>query len=193
VPSILLRGASTNPAGTLGAGVFGGGLNDSLNNFGARADLDLQVLWQLDNLGLGNRARVDARRAEHQLAVLDALRVQDRVAAEVVQAHAQARSAAARVAEAEAGVRDAVASAAKNFEGMGVTKRLGGDVILLLIRPQEVAASIQALAQAYADYFGAVADFNRAQFRLYHALGQPAEGLRLADPPCPASPATPGR
>src|SRR5262249_387817 len=36
VPSILLRGASTNPAGILGAGVFGGGRNESVNNFAAR-------------------------------------------------------------------------------------------------------------------------------------------------------------
>jgi outer membrane protein TolC len=187
VPSVLLRGASTNPAGTLGGGVFGGGLNDSLNHFGARGDLDLQVLWQLDNLGLANRARTDARRAEHELALLDALRVQERVAAEVVQAHAQAQSAASRVGLAQAGLRDAVESVQKNFEGMSITKRPGGNVILLLIRPQEVAASIQALAQAYADYFAAIADFNRAQFRLYRALGQPAQDLTLPELGCPGN------
>jgi len=36
---------------------------------------------------------------------------------------------------------------------------------------------VQALAQAYLDYYGAVADANRAQFRLYRALGQPAQAL----------------
>jgi hypothetical protein len=35
-------------------------------------------------------------------------------------------------------------------------------------------AAVQALDQAYRDYFGAVADANRAQFRLYRALGHPA-------------------
>jgi hypothetical protein len=50
-------------------------------------------------------------------------------------------------------------------------------VILLAIRPQEVVAAIQALAQAYNDYYGAVADYNRAQFRLYRALRQPAQAL----------------
>ena len=38
-------------------------------------------------------------------------------------------------------------------------------------------AAVQALAQAYSDYYGAVADYDRAQFRLYHALGHPAQAL----------------
>ena len=47
--------------------------------------------------------------------------------------------------------------------------------MVTLVRPQEVVAAIQSLSQAYLDYFGAVADANRAQFRLYRALGQPAQ------------------
>ena len=47
-------------------------------------------------------------------------------------------------------------------------------MIILLVRPQEVIAAVQTLAQAYNDYYGAVGDFNRAQFRLYRALGYPA-------------------
>ena len=46
---------------------------------------------------------------------------------------------------------------------------------MLLVRPQEAVASVQALAQAYTAYYGAIADANRAQFRLYRALGQPAQ------------------
>src|SRR5262249_47539256 len=63
IPSILLRGASTNPAGTLAGGYFGGGLNSTLKNFSARSDFDIQVLWELRNLGFGNRGLVDERRA----------------------------------------------------------------------------------------------------------------------------------
>src|SRR5262249_37560204 len=43
---------------------------------------------------------------------------------------------------------------------------------------------VQALAQAYASYYGAVADANRAQFRLYRALGEPAQ--LVADQLAPA-------
>ena len=57
IPSILLRGGSTEVAGTLGIGVVAGGNNGDLGSTTARSDWDLQVLWQLDNLGLGNIAR----------------------------------------------------------------------------------------------------------------------------------------
>jgi outer membrane protein TolC len=178
IPSVLLRGASTNPSlGTLAGGYFGGGINSNLSNFSARSDFDIQVIWELQNLGFGNRALVDQRRAENRLSILDLFRLQDQVAAEVAQAYAQAQSAASRLGKAENGLKDAVESANKNFEGLGQTKTAGGKVIILVIRPQEVVAAIQALALAYNDYYGGVADYNRAQFRLYRALGQPAQFL----------------
>jgi hypothetical protein len=114
------------------------------------------------------------------------MRLQDRIAAEVAQAHAQAVAAAGRVIEAENGLKESLDSVEKNFEGLNQTKRLGGDVILLVIRPQEVVAAIQALAAAYADYYGAVGDANRAQFRLYRALGHPAKQILQPEAPCPA-------
>jgi outer membrane protein TolC len=188
IPSVVLRGASTNPAGTLAGGYFGGGINDNLRDFGARGDFDLQVLWELQNLGFGNRALVDARRAENRLSALDLFRLQDRVAAEVAQAYAQGQSAASRLGKAENGLKNAVESANKNFEGLGQTKTAAGKVILLVIRPQEVVAAIQALAQAYNDYYGAAADYNRAQFRLYRALGQPAQLLSGQGAECSRAP-----
>jgi outer membrane protein TolC len=192
IPSLLLRGASTNPAGTLSGGVFGGGLNDSLSKFSARSDIGVQVLWEFQNLGFGNAARVRERRAEKELAVLELFRIEDRVAAEVTQAYAQAQSAAARVAKAERGLKYAVESAQLNFEGLGQTKTGGGKAILLVVRPQEVVAAVQALAQAYSDYYGVVADYNRAQFRLYRALGEPAQALTSESPDCATPPGSHG-
>jgi outer membrane protein TolC len=189
IPSVLLRGASTNPAGTLGGGYFGGGINDNLGNFSGRSDFDVQVLWELQNLGFGNKALMDLRRAENRLSVLDLFRLQDQVAAEVAQAYAQAQSAASRLGKAENGLKDAVESANKNLEGLGQTRTAGGNVIILVIRPQEVVAAIQALALAYNDCYGAVADYNRAQFRLYRALGQPAQLLVEQGRGVPSGPA----
>src|SRR5262249_3863996 len=153
IPSILLRGSSTPVTGTLAAGVFGGGRNEELDKFSMRSDWDVQVLWKLDNLGFDNCARIDQRRAEHQVAVLETFRTQDRIAAEVVQAQAQVQSAAAQLTEAADGLRDALDSVEKNFEGLGETRR-AGDVRLLVIRPQEVVAAVQALAQTYNDFYG---------------------------------------
>jgi outer membrane protein TolC len=197
IPSVLLRGFSTPVTGTLGAGFFGGGRNSSFGNGGLRSDFDLQLLWQLDNLGFGNRAKIRQRDSENRLAVFELFRLQDRVAAEVAQAFAQAQLAARRVEVAERGLKAAVQSADKNMVALGQTKGVGATMVLL-VRPQEVVAAIQAVSQANVDYFGAVADSNRAQFRLYRALGQPAEVLARdqslptsipADPSASAPPA----
>jgi outer membrane protein TolC len=161
IPSVLLRGFSTPVTGTLGAGYFGGGPNSTISNGALRSDWDVQVLWQLDNLGFGNRGRTQQRAAENRLAVVELLRIEDRVAAEVAQAYAQAKLSAARVPLVEKEVRFARADADKNLIALGQTKGAGGQA-QLLIRPQEAVASVQALAQAYADYYAAVADANRA-------------------------------
>jgi hypothetical protein len=155
-----------------------------VGNTGSRVDLDLQVLWQLDNLGFGNRGRVHQRQAENRLAVLELFRIQDRVAAEVSKAYSQAQLAGRRVDLAEKGVRAALASADKNLSALSQTKQTGG-VVQLLVRPQEAVAAVQALAQAYSDYYGAIADANRAQFRLYRALGRPAQALAGDEALCP--------
>ena len=110
-------------------------------------------------------------------------RRQDIVAAEVFQAHAQAKSAANRMTDAESGLKDAAESVDKNFQGLSQTRR-AGELIILLIRPQEVIASIQTLSQAYADFYGAVADYNRAQFRLYRALGYPVQFITGNETSC---------
>jgi outer membrane protein TolC len=176
VPSVLLRGASTNPAGTLGAGVFGGGTNGRLADFNGRLDYDVQVLWELQNFGLGNKARIDERRAEKEIAMLELFRTQDRVAAEIAQAYAQARSAADRLAAAEPATKDAVETFTRSMEGLAQTRRVG-NTLVLIVRPLEAVTALQTLAQANTDYFAAVADYNRAQFRLWRALGQPAQCL----------------
>lgn len=187
IPGIWLRGASTNPGGTLAGGWFGGGRNDDLATFGPRGDFDIQLLWEFQNLGLGNRARVNQVAAENQASLLELARVQDRIAAEVAQAHVQTRSAADRLVDAELGLKEARDSVEKNFAGLGETRRVG-EVNILVIRPQEVIAAVQALAQAYSDYYAAVADLDRGQFRLYRALGAPAEAIMgdciPAAPPC---------
>jgi outer membrane protein TolC len=170
IPSVVLSGQG--PGGS-SVGVFGGG-NTAMSNYGARSDVDLQIVWTFENLGLTNIAKVRERKADQRIALLQLFKVQDQVAAEIVQAYAQARSADARLRTAEEGLKDALESLDKNFEGMKQT-RLAGNLNILLIRPQEVNAAVIALANAYGDFYGAVADYNRAQFSLFRALGFPAQ------------------
>jgi hypothetical protein len=139
----------------------------------------------------GNRARVHLRESENRQALLSLFRTQDQVAAEVAQAYAQAQSAAGRTVVMARGLRAALASADRNLAALNETKPVGG-TLQPLVRPQEAVAAVQALAQAFVDYYAAIADANRAQFRLYRALGQPAhllltdEACRRLTLPCPA-------
>ena len=61
-----------------------------------RLDYDVQLLWQLDNLGAGNRARVRQREAETRLAQVELARIQTRVSAEGTGALAELIDTAAR-------------------------------------------------------------------------------------------------
>lgn len=176
MPSVLLRGWSTPVAGTLGGGIFAGGTNGTIGNTGGRGDLDLQVLWQLDNLGFGNLAKVRRRESDYRAATLELFRIQDRVAAEVAKAYAEARQASRRAEIAEREVKLSLDSFEKNLSGLGTTRRVG-ELVQTVVRPQEVQAAILALVQAYFGYYQSVADSNRAQFRLYRAMGQPAQSL----------------
>jgi outer membrane protein TolC len=175
VPNVALRGTGSQVPGLAG-GYFGGGINDNLSNFGGRFSFDLQAVWEVQNLGLGNRATIHEREAERRASLLQLLRTQDRVTAEVVQAHAQLRRAANRLKAAEDGVVNAVETAEKNLRGLVPGKRVG-DQLTLVFRPQEAVAAVTALDQAYRDYYSAVGDHNRAQFRLYRALGHPPQCL----------------
>jgi|SRR5262245_5633571 len=189
VPSLVVRGNATNPGGTLASGRFGGGVDGEISNFGWRNSYDVQVLWELQGLGLGNWAAVREREAEKSVAVLELLRAQDRVAAEAVQAHAQATRAATRAKLAEEGLKEATETVKTNLEGLSQTRRVG-ETLVLVFRPQEAVAAVQALDQAYRDYFGAIAEANRAQFRLYRALGHPAQCVlapTAAELPAPAA------
>ena len=83
--------------------------------------------------------------------------------------------------DAEAELKDAVESSDKNLQALTQTRNVGANVLIPLVRPQEVVASLQALSQAYVDYYGSVADYDRAQFGLYRALGHPAQSLLSND------------
>jgi outer membrane protein TolC len=178
MPSLLLRGFSTPVVGTLGVSFFGGGQNSNLSNFGIRQDWDMQVVWTLQNFGFGNRALIHQREADQRIALTELFRVQDRVAAEVVQAYSLAQTAEGRIRETEAELKDAQTLVRESLAALEQTQRLGkGGPIQLVTRPLEVVTAIQMLQQAYADFYLSNADYNRAQFQLYRALGQPAQFL----------------
>jgi outer membrane protein TolC len=190
IPSLVLSSNAT-PTGFLGAGVYGEGSN-RLNLWSGRSDWDAEVVWEFRNLGFGNRGLVTQRRGEQWQALVELFRVQDQVAADVTQAHAQVVAAAVRVGRAEAGLKAALASYQGNLKGLSETVR-AGELLQLVNRPQEVVAALQQLQQAYINYYTSTNDYNRAQFRLYRALGYPAQGLACGDALGPVVPVDPSR
>ena len=83
------------------------------------------------------------------------------------------QSAAARVVQAEREVRGALINYNGSYEGLKQTKRFG-NVLHQVFRPQEAVFALQLLKLAYDNYFATVAEYNSAQFQMFHALGYPA-------------------
>jgi outer membrane protein TolC len=176
LPNLLVLSPAT-ATGLLAAGNFSAGANGLLNTSGSRLDIEVAAVWQLQNLGIGNLGRIRQSRAERDVASIELTRIVFRVKAEVSQALARLQTARARVVETEEGVRQAIESADKNFIGLRETTRPAGELLRLVIRPQEVVQAIEALNVAYEQFAGAVNEYNVAQFDLYHALGQPAQWI----------------
>jgi outer membrane protein TolC len=187
LPNVMLNGFQSSGGMLIQAGVFGTGPNSSLNQWSGRSDVSVQLIWQLEGFGLGNLARIKRQRGEQSKAIVDLYRRQDAVVAEVTAALARVQSAAARVSQADRSLRSAIISFNANYEGLGQTTRFG-DVLELVHRPQEAVYALQLLKLSIDEYFTTVAEYNRAQFELFHALGYPARELACLKPPGVAAP-----
>jgi outer membrane protein TolC len=174
LPNLIVT-SSTTTNGLLAAGNLSSGANGSLGSNGSALGVDVGAVWQLQNGGIGNVGRIREQRAERDLASIEFTRTVYRVKAEVTQAVARLQTARARVVATAEGLRQAIESADKNFIGLRETARPAGELLRLIIRPQEVVAAIIALETAYEQYAPAVNEYNTAQFDLYRALGQPAQ------------------
>jgi outer membrane protein TolC len=189
LPNLIITSPATG-TGLLAAGANSAGANGSLNTTGSRLDIEVAAVWQLQNGGLGNVGRIRQRKAEQGIASIELTRTLFRVKSEVSQAVARLQTARFRVAQTEEGVRQAIESADKNFIGLRETTRPAGELLRLIVRPQEVVAALIALDAAYEQYAGAVSEYNVAQFEVYRALGQPAQWVTrqtASPPPPPAS------
>ncbi len=181
LPIVMVNGFQT-PGMLIQAGVFGLGPNSSLNNFIGRADESFQLIWQFDAFGVGNLARVKEQRGMQSQAIVDLFHIQDKVAKEVTAAQARLQSATARVSQADRAVRTAIITFNGNFEGLRQTTRFG-EILVLVNRPQEAVYALELMQLAFNEYFTTVAEYNMAQFEVFHALGYPAQELSYLRPP----------
>ncbi len=175
LPIVMINGFQS--AGEyIQAGLFGLGPNSSLNQWRGREDVSIQCVWQLENFGLGNLAKIKNQRGSESRAIIDLRNAQDMVAGEVTRAQARVQSAAARVLQADRALRTGIITFNGHLEGLSQTRRLE-NVLVLTFRPQEAVYSLELLNVAFNEYFTTVAEYNRAQFELFHAVGYPAREI----------------
>ncbi len=148
------------------AGTFGGGSNlvtPVFGDFANRTDFDAIAYWTLQNLAVGNRAIINAASARYDISNLEQLAVLNRVRSEVASAHARTLARFAQIGINEKAVRTGQDGFREDFE------RIRGREGLAI----EVLDSLRLLARARMEYLAAIIDYNRAEFELYVALGQP--------------------
>ncbi|MGD9854193.1 MAG: TolC family protein [Planctomycetaceae bacterium] len=148
--------------GYAGAG-FGGGEDNDFSNFGGRGDFDALAVWELKNLGLGNRALRQERESQHRQAHLQYEWIRDQVAAEVSQALDRSQYRREQIEHARHQVIAAADALPLNFNALRDRQ----------LRPIEAQQAIVGLASARSLYLASIIDYNRAQLELLRAVGEP--------------------
>jgi outer membrane protein TolC len=154
------------------AGGFGGGSNlvrPIFGGFSGREDLDAIAYWTIQNLGVGNIALIRLASARLRISQFQRVEVLNMVRAQVAEAYARAHARYAQIGTYE----DAVRSGYLSFhEDLDRIRAMGGPEEHNVL-PIELLNSFRLLADARLDYLDAIVNFNRAQFEMYVALGQP--------------------
>ena len=148
---------------------FGGGLGSDVDDVNPRTDLDLLAVWEVRNLGFGERAARSRASAATQLAKYRQLQQMDRVAREIADGQTRITHRAQQLIMLQSAIGTATDSHERNRSRIKDGEGL----------PLEVLQSVQALEQSQLAYARAVARHNDAQFQLQWALGWPINGLAL--------------
>lgn len=181
LPEILITGFQSPSGMRMQGMIFGLGPDKKMDLWSLRDDVSLQAVWTLSNMGFGNLTRIKEQRGTQSRAIVRLNHIQDEIVADVNQRQADLQSAAVRVIEAERALRRAIATYDGNYQGLAQTRRFG-NLLVQVYRPQEAVAALERLMDSYNQYFATVADYNIAQFQLFHALGYPAREVAMLRP-----------
>ena len=170
---LLLDGAKALPFSPtvfigFSAGGFGGGSNlvrPIFGAFGGRTDFDAAAFWTIQNLGVGNLALIRAANANLQVRRFEQIEMLNLVRAQVAEAYAKTHARYAQIETNESAIKSGLLSFTQDLTRIRYRSR---DVL-----PIELLDSFRLMAGARIDYIDAIVDYNRAQFELYVALGQP--------------------
>ena len=154
------------------AGGYAGGSNlvrPIFSGMGGRTDLDAIMYWTIQNLGVGNVALIRLARAQLKVTEYQQVEILNRVRADVAEAYAQTHARYAQIGTYEDAVRSGYLA---YHEDLDRTFLMGGDRPRDVL-PIELLNSFDLLANARIEYVDSIVDYNRAQFAMYVALGQP--------------------
>jgi outer membrane protein TolC len=151
------------------AGTFGGGSNlitpaqPRFGDFADREDFDVVLFWSLRNLGVGNVALIRASQSQLRQSQLRELATLNQVRAEVASAQARVLARFAQIETNEKAIKSSATAFRQDLER--TRNNLG--------LPIEVLDSLRLVGRSRYAYLDAIIDYNRAQFEMYVALGQP--------------------
>jgi outer membrane protein TolC len=149
-------------------GEFGGGVNDQMGDFGARSDGTAEAFWELHNMGAGEVIQSRLRETQANEASLNLVEVQARVAEEVTAAAQSVQASQKSMQSSEQAVIQALETWRRlreaSFGLAGAEHQYD---------PLQPLIALRDLADARQAYLANVIEYNRSQFRLYWAMGQP--------------------
>jgi outer membrane protein TolC len=153
------------------SGTFGGGSNliaqtgaqPRFGSFDGREDFDVVMYWSLRNFGVGNLAMVRFSQSQLRQGELREIETLDRVRAEVATSQARVLARFGQIELFEKAIKSSESAFRQDF-----TRIKNGEGL-----PIELSRSAELLGRSRYAYLDTIVDYNRAQFELYVALGQP--------------------
>ena len=194
LPLVLLTGFQTPGNMMSQFGIFGTGFDRNLNLWSFREDVSFQLVWQLEGMGFGNLARIKEQRG---------LRVRTPSSSISRCRTPSPRKSTPRAGRASrrrpcASSRPSDRCARPLSRTTGTTRvsnrpRGSGTFYTRSTGHRKQSSARSRLMESYDQYFVTVADYNRAQFELFHALGYPAAEVANRNPPGDVIPGDTGR
>lgn len=149
-------------------------------NLDGRTDFDAVVFWTFRNMGVGNLAQIRAADSQVKQMKFRELETLNLIRAQVAEAHARSAARPLQIDAAEKAVRSSTEAYTEDL-----ARIKGGQGL-----PLEVIDSLRLLGRSRYEYLEAIIDYNRAQFQLWTAIGNPLADA-LARPVPGAQPAGP--
>jgi len=145
------------------SGDFGGAPGSSVGDLRHRKDLTLMLYWQLDQLGFGNRGRIQEKQAQLRRVEFEKQRAQANIVAEVREGYAHVLSLREQMDLTSMAGERAQRAYDLNLERIYENQGL----------PLEVLQAMQALADVQLMNLESLVGYSLAQVRLHTVLGNP--------------------